>query len=208
MLGMFNLLLFLKGWQYKEHTMNRTLTPGTQSDPLRFLETGWLLSIGASANDAYAGVSLEYQDAELQSHTFESSPTSNLILCSFQQDPAGSVRRYTRPNPYSTGGLYLWVVHSGGFQGSAWPIVPTTTVRLSLGAESNQASANVFAIAYVLAVTDKNLFIQSLRQVMDSQADIQVPKEILSLGPTSLIQQPNKTDTLLESILAELKLRK
>lgn len=208
MLGMFSLLPLLKGWQYKEHAIDKILVPGQQSEAFRFLETGWILAIGASSDDAYGNVRIEYQDADLQTHTFEASPANNYYLSAFQQDPAGSVRRYFRPNPYSTGGLYLWVILSGGFQGSAWPIVPTTSVRLSLGSESNQASAHVAASAYVLAVTNKKLFIQSLRQVMDSQIDIEVPKELFSLGPTPLIQQPNKTHRLLEQILAELKQQK
>ncbi len=208
MLGMFNLLPLLKGWQYKLHTFEKTLSPGEVSDPWRISEIGWLISIADITTDAYGSVKIEYQDADLETHEFEVNPEFNRLLGAVQQDPAGWNQRYFRPNPFSTAGIYVTILYSGGWQGSAWPFIPTTTIRLLLGAESNQASATIAASTYAAAITNRGAFIQSLRQVLNSQADIEIPKEILSLGPVELQQQPDKTNKLLEDILTELKQRK
>jgi len=208
MLGMFNLLPLLKGWQYKLHPFERTLSPGQTSDPWRIPDIGWLISIADITTDAYGGIKIEYQDADLETHEFEANPEFYRLLGAVQQDPSGWNQRYFRPNPFSTVGIYVTILFSGGWQGSAWPFIPTTTIRLLLGAESNQASATISASTYVVAITNRKAFIQSLRQVLNSQADIKIPEEILSLGPVELVQQPNKTDVLLEQILTELKQRK
>ncbi|MCJ7633383.1 hypothetical protein MUP77_13475 [Candidatus Bathyarchaeota archaeon] len=205
---MYNLLPLLKGWQYKIHFREATLFPGQAAEPWRIPEMGWLMGAFGVSNDAYGTVKIEYQDANLQTHEVESNPESARFLGALQQDPSGWAQRYFRPNPYSTAGAYVIILFSGGFQGAAWPFVPTTIVRLSLGTESNQASAIVTGTASLLAITNRELFIRSLRQVLNSQANIQVPKEILSLGPVELQQQPNKTDELLDAILTELKQRK
>jgi len=209
MLGMFNLLPLLKAWQYKTHALEKTLTIGQASDPWRISDVGWLTAIDLVSTDAYGQLSIAWQDADLQTHGGEfQSAEDGRIAGAFMQDPSSWVQRYFRPNPYSTAGFFWSVVFSGGYQGSLLPFVPTTTVTLRLGSESTQQSALVAASASVIAVTNRKLFIQSLRQVLNRQADIEVPQEILSLGPVELVQQPNKTDLLLEQILAELKQRK
>ena len=209
MLGVFNLLPLLKGWQYKTHTLEKTLTLGQVSDPWRIPDVGWLMLITCASTDAYAQLSIAWQDADLQTHGGEFVSIEDArILGGFAQDPAGWIQRYFRPNPYSTAGYFYVVLFSGGYQGSPLPFVPTTTVMLRLGPESTQASAIVAAQAQVVSITNRKQFIRSLRQVLNSQADITIPEEILSLGPVELVQQPNKTDVLLEQILTELKQRK
>ena len=209
MLGMFNLLPLLKGWQYKTHTLEKTLALGQASDPWRIIDVGWLTMITFASTDAYGQLSIVWQDADLQTYGGEfNSFEDSRILGAVVQDPAGWIQRYFRPNPYSTAGYFCAAVFSGGYQGSPLPFVPTTTVTLRLGSESTQASAIVAAQAQVIAITNRKQFIRSLRQVLNSQADITIPEEILSLGPVDLVQQPNKTDLLLEQILAELKQRK
>ncbi len=208
MLGMFGLLPCLKGWQYKLHPFTKTLSPGQASDPWRISDMGWMISIADVTTDAYGGIRIEYQDVDLQTHEVEANPELLRLLGAVQQDPAGWNQRYFRPNPFSTSGYYVSVLYSGGWQGSAWPFIPTTTIRLLLGSESNQQSASITASLYVVAITNREVCIQSLRQVLNRQADIEVPQEILSLGPVELQQQPNKTDKLLEQILVELQQRK
>lgn len=208
MLGMFNLLSLIKGWQYKGHPFEKTLVPGQTSDPLRIAELGWLLGISLLSTDAYGGCTIEFQDADLQTHTLRNDIETARLFGAVVQDPSGWMQRYFRPNPNSTAGFYFASFFSGGFQGSTFPFVPTTTLRVYLGSASNQASALVALGTVEVAVTNRELFIQSLRQVLDRQADIEVPKELLSIGPVQLVQQPNKTDELLEAILAELKHRK
>ena len=208
MLGQYNLLPLVKGWQYKTHYLDKTLTPRQTSDPYRISEMGWLLGVSLVSTDAYGGCTVEFQDADLQTHTAQSDIETARLLGASVQDPAGWILRYFRPNPYSTAGHYFGEFFGGGFQGSTFPFVPTTTLRVYLGSASNQASAFISLGTVEVAITNKELFIQSLRQVLDSDADIEVPKELLSLGPIELVQQPNKTDLLLEQILTELKQRK
>jgi hypothetical protein len=185
------------------------LAPGQASDPWRILDVGWLTIITFASTDAYGQLSIAWQDADLQTHGGEfNSFEDTRILGAFAQDPAGWLQRYFRPNPYSTAGYFFGAVFSGGYQGSPLPFVPTTTVTLRLGPESTQQSAIVAAQAQVVSITNRKQFIRSLRQVLNSQADITIPEEILSLGPVELVQQPNKTDVLLEQILTELKQRK
>lgn len=209
MLGMLNLLPLLKGWQYKAHVIEKTLMPQEASDPWRIPDVGWLTLIACASTDAYGQLSIAWQDADLQTHGGEfNSIEDSRILGAFVQDPGGWIQRYFRPNPYSTAGYFFNVVFSGGFQGSPLPFVPTTTVTLRLGPESTQQSAIIAAQAQVISITNRKQFIRSLRQVLNSQADIKIPEEILSLGPVELVQQPNKTDELLEAILTELRQRK
>lgn len=209
MLGMFNLLPLLKAWQYKTHVLEKTLTPGQASDPWRISDVGWLTIVTLGSTDIYGQLSIAWQDADLQTHGGEFGSIEDArILGAFAQDPSGWVQRYFRPNPHSTAGYFYGALFSGGYQGSPLPFVPTTTVTLRLGSESTQQSAIVAAKAQVIAITNRKQFIQSLRQVLNRQADIEVPQEILSLGPVELVQQPNKTDALLEAILTELKQHK
>lgn len=209
MLGMFNLLPLIKGWQYKTHSIEKTLTLGQASDSWRIQDVGWLTGVVLVSTDTYGQVSIAWQDADLQTigGQFLSAEDAR-IAGALAQDPSGWLQRYFRPNPYSTAGVFWTVIFSGGNQGSQLPFVPTTTVTLRLGSESTQQSAFVGAYANVIAVTNRKQFIQSLRQVLNRQADIEVPQEILSLGPVELQQQPNKTNKLLEDILTELKQRK
>jgi hypothetical protein len=208
MLGQYNLLPLVKGWQYKNHHWEKTLAPGQTSDPYRISEMGWLLEVSIVTTDAYGGLILEWQDADLQTNVVRSDIETARLLGALAQDPAGWLQRYFRPNPYSTAGFYSGLFFTGGFQGSPFPFVPTTTLRVYLESTSNQASAFISLGTVEIAITNKELFIRSLRQVLDSNADIEVPKELLSLGPVELVQQPNKTDVLLEQILTELKQRK
>jgi hypothetical protein len=165
--------------------------------------------ITCASTDVYGALSIAWQDADLQTHGGEFNSIEDVrVLGAFAQDPAGWLQRYFRPNPYSTAGYFVAGMFSGGYQGSPLPFVPTTTVTLRLGPESTQASAIVAAQAQVISITNRKHFIRSLRQVLNSQADITIPEEILSLGPVELVQQPNKTDVLLEQILTELKQRK
>lgn len=205
---MFSLLPLVKGWQYKLHTLNKDLSPSESSAPFRTTDIGWLMSILLVSTDAYGTVRIQYQDAALETHEIELSAENMRLVGAVQQDPSGWVQRYFRPNPNSSAGYYVSVLNSGGTQGSAWPFVPTTSITLLLGSESTQQIASVYVYAYVTAITDKTAFIQSLRQTLNSQADIDIPEELLSIGPTVLQPQKNETNELLNAILTELKQRK
>ena len=69
MLGQFNLLPLLKGWEYKSHILSRTtVIRGAPPIPLNLSEKGWLLSVGLSATDAYGTLNIAWQGANIPAY--------------------------------------------------------------------------------------------------------------------------------------------
>ena len=193
MLGIFNLLPYLKGWEYKSHVVLRTVQNGAA--PLNLLsidESGWLLWEGVVTDDAYGTLLVRYQGADLQTREDRLYPEAARVIRAFAQDPSGWLQAYVRPNPYSTAGLYYGIGFSGGFQGSAFPYVPTILMGLYLDPRSTQASATVMGIAQVIAITDRKLFIQSLRRVLDANASLKIDPALLTIGPAQLQEVKEK----------------
>jgi hypothetical protein len=149
------------------------------------LEIGWVKSISIATNDALLRFKMEFQGADLQTMTVEGSADDAFQAGALQQDPSGWVQRYTRPNPNSSAGIYLVIAFSGGSQGSAWPYVPTCKWSVWLPVESTQTTAVVSCIAFVIAITDRKAFIQSLRAVLAIK-DLEVDKALLVTGPAEL----------------------
>jgi len=184
LLGIFSLLPYLKGWEYKSHTVLRTVQNGVA--PLSLLsidESGWLLLEVVVTDDAYGTFIIRYQGADLQTREDRLYPEAARVIRAFAQDPSGWLQAYIRPNPYSTAGLYYGCGFSGGFQGSAFPYVPTIVMSLYLDPRSTQASATVMGIAHVVAITDKKAFIHSLRRVLDANASLKIDPALLAIGP-------------------------
>lgn len=189
MLGMFHLLPFIKGWEYKTHRALRTVVRG--ADPLevvRLSETGWIFAITELTDDCYGQVIIEYQGAEMETKRgvffpegFWAAPRA------FAQDPAGWVQRYYRPNPLSTAGIYYVGALSSGFQGSLFPYVPSIVVKLNLAEQSTQASASIAAAAAVVAITNRKAFLVSLRKILGIKGKID-PK-LLEPGPVALEEE-------------------
>lgn len=184
MLGMFNLLPLLKAWEYKTHTATRTVVRGAAPiEVLRVEETGWIVQQSLLTDDAYGTVMVDWQGADLQTLSGSLYPEAGRLLGALVQDPAGWVQKYYRPNPYSTAGVYLALQSTGGYQGSAFPYVPSVVVRLYLPNESTQASATIQAVTTSIAITNKKSFIQSLRRVLDANASLKIDPALLSVGP-------------------------
>lgn len=189
MLGMFSLLPLLKGWDYKQHVAIRAVNRGVDPiEVLRISETGWLVDIAISSYDVYGYAVIDYQGADLQTRGVTSIIEDAYTAGAFTQDPAGGMQRYFRPNPYSTAGIYVGVVFSGGYQGSAWPYAPTIVVKLGLLAESTQLSTTVAFSSTTIAITNKSLFIRSLRRVLDANASLKIDPALLSVGPIELAE--------------------
>jgi hypothetical protein len=182
MLGQYNLLPLLKGWEYHNHVLGRTnIVRGATSIKKSINERGWLHSIGIFSTDCYAKISIKWQGAELQTNTITSTIEDFRTLGAVCQDPSGWLQKYFRPNPFSTAGLYTAILFSGGGQGSVWPYVPTVKVELSLETSSTQKTAYIDAVAGVIAITDLRLFTESLRALLGIEGKLD-PKW-LSLGP-------------------------
>lgn len=184
MLGMFQLLPLLKGWEYKVHLVYRTdVRRGAAPIELSISETGWLLALVESTNDCFGTFEIDAQGADLQTWSSKGYPEYAAGGGAVVQDPAGWVQLYRRPNPYSTAGLYVLVVDSGGFQGSPLPYVPTVKLRVSLPLESTQDSAYIALQSLNVAITDKTAFIRSLRRLLDAKASLDIDKALLAIGP-------------------------
>lgn len=188
MLGMFQLLPFLKGWEYKFHVLERTnVIRGADPIELRMTEHGWLITIGFVATDCYGTVKVEWQGAELETVEWEWDAETTLGLGAIAQDPSGWVQRYFRPNPASTAGIFVGVPFSGGAQGSAWPYVPTVLMKISLPTTSTQASAHIRAVAMVIAITNPKAFLLSLRKVLGIKGKID--PALFTVGPAELKEE-------------------
>ena len=208
MLGQFNLLPLLKGWEYKSHILSRTtVIRGAPPIPLNLSEKGWLLSVGLSTTDVHGTLNIAWQGAEAQTITQDYSPELYRVGGGIESDPTGYVSLYFRPNPNSTAGLYNVVVSEMGWNASAFPYVPSVNISIRLPLESTQASASIYTQAFVIAILDEKAFLQSLRLALDAAADLGVAKELLETGPVGRFAEPSpsKSEKLLEQILAEMK---
>jgi len=185
MLGMYNLLPLLKGWDYKVHQINRIVYRGADAIELAIGESGWLKALLLFTNDAVVETTLDFQGAELQTLSVHHSPEVAFQCGAFGQDPSGWVQRYSRPNPYSTAGAFVAIIFSGGYQGSAWPYVPTVKMSVLLPSTSTQAFASVLFSGVVIAITNPKAFIQSLRAVQAIK-DLQIDRALLAVGPSEL----------------------
>lgn len=172
MLGMFSLLPLLKGWGYKIHVVeNAAVVRGAepmsivQVDRILENERGWLLDIGLLTDDVYGTLIVKYRGADLDERWFNLHPEALRPVGAWAQDPAGWIQRYDRPNPNSTAGIYV-VVQSSGYHGAPSPYVPPVRVELYLPSDSTQGTAYICGMAGVIAITDENLFQESLEQVL------------------------------------------
>ena len=190
MLGEFGLLPFLKGWEYKLHIAERTnVIRGADPIEARSIsETGWLLQLIELTTDAYGKVIVDYQGASLETQTFELYPETYKVFGAFAQDPAGWIQRYSRPNSYSTAGIYVVAGTTSGWQGGPLPFVPTVTIKLELPADSTQDSAYIAGALFVIAITDKKAFIGSLRRVLDPTSSLKIDPALLATGSAVLKQ--------------------
>ena len=191
---MFHLLPLLKGWEYKVHIATRSavVRGADPEEVLAINEVGWLLNIYLLSDDAYGRLTIDYQGADLQTRSVDIDAESGRALGAFAQDPSGWVQKYFRPNPNSTAGVYVSVVFTGGYQGSAWPYVPTIKMKLRLPNESTQSSAYIFGEAVTIAITDKRAFIQSLRRVLDANASLKIDPALMTIGPAQLQEVKEK----------------
>ena len=105
----------------------------------------------------------------------------------FCQDPAGWSQRYFRPNPNSTAGYFFAVIFSGGYQGSLMPYVPTVKMRVRLRDNSTQSTAYAAFNASTVAITDKKMFLLSLRKVLGIKGKID--PMLFATGPVALEEE-------------------
>lgn len=185
MLGHFNLLPFLKGWDYRFRTWTRTVKRGETLEVERRNESGWLMLLGLITTDCYGGITLEYQGADLELSSWSIHIEYARLAGAFAQDPSGWIQLYNRPNPKSTVGQFVGVM-SPGFQGSILTYIPTTIVKLFLGDDSTQSEALVSATTKAISITDPRLFMRSLRSVLGMPTILPIDPALLVGGREEL----------------------
>lgn len=193
MLGIFNVLPFLKGWTYKRHRVER-MSVKRGAPPivaLRLSETGLVYSMMAVSDDCYGTVMLEYQGADLRIKVESLYPEMLRSLGMVSQDPSGWIPLYHRPNPNSTAGVFVGET-TGGYQGSTYPYTPSIVLKLYLPLESTQNSAYISGVAEVVAILDKKLFIHSLRRLLNAKADLWIDPALLMIGKAEFVEAPPK----------------
>ena len=179
-LGAFSIFPLLKGWMYRKHIAAKSnVVRG--AEPLKALqrsEAGWVYNLAAISDDCYGTITLEMQGAglELSSRTVYAELYKSLGMV--QQDPGGWTPKYFRPNPASTAGVYVGL-STPGFQGNAFPYTTSFAIYLSLPTTSTQTSAQIQGVADVIAVTNKKLFIGSLRRVQDAHSSLYIDPGLL-----------------------------
>ncbi len=172
MLGQFCLHPMLKGWEYKTHVIERTMVRGATPHEKRIRERGWILGIAGITTDCYATFRVSWQGADLQTRELVFNAEAGLVLGATVQDPAGWLRRYYRPNPASSEGIFVGIVFSGGLQGAALPFIPTVVMEISLPTESTQESAYISGVAEMITVTNPKLFLETLRSIQGIKGKI------------------------------------
>jgi len=188
MLGMYSLLPLLKGWEYKIHRIARTnVVRGADPIELRVREQGWLINVALLSTDCYGTLRVTWQGADLQTQELAGNAESGIAIGAISQDPGGWVQRYLRPNPASTAGIFFTSLFSGGFQGSAWPFIPTVIMEINLPSTSTQASAYVLGSALVVAITNPKLFMISLRKLLGIKGKLD--PELFVLGQIPLVEE-------------------
>jgi len=190
MLGIFNLLPFCKGWDYKYSNWTRELTRGQYLEVERVDESGWLMSLVLATDDCYGGCKITFQGADLRTvDAADTYPKLNQDLGALAQDPAGWNQLYYRPNPQSSAGAFVAVLASLGFQGSTLPYVPTTVIKLYLLPQSTQEKATVSVLSFRVIITNKKQFIRSLRAVIGMHTIKDIDEALLSAGPIEITQK-------------------
>lgn len=191
MLGQYSVYPILKGWEWRLYTGTRTVKRGETIEIIRVNETGLMMAIVVATTDAYGTVVVEGQGAELRTETIEAFPEDYFVFGSLNPDPVGYLTRYFRPNPASTAGLYIFLIGSG-YWGSPLPFVPSVVVKLRLGIQSTQSQADISFVGRAINVTNKPLYIQSIRRLLDPKAELTIDPAFTAVGPAEFKKETPK----------------
>jgi hypothetical protein len=190
MLGLLNILPLMKGWDYKINTWTRTVRRGETIEVERIEDMGGLFGLTLVTDDCYGGFNFSAQGADLNLFTIvDTYPKIIYDIGAYVQDASGWMQRYYRPNPQSSAGAYFAPIFSAGFEGSTFPYVPTTIVRLFLRTESTQETATVSVSAYRIIITDKKQFIKSLRAIIGANVIQEIDPALLVAGMQEILQK-------------------
>ena len=193
MFNIFSLLPLLKGWDYKANVWTRTLSRGQTLDVERVEDMGILVDLTLATNDCYGGFNFSGQGSDLSLFTISNIyPKAAYDTGALAQDPSGWLQLYYRPNPQSSAGAFVLPALTAGYQGSTFPYVPTTIVRLYLLNQSTQSEAVVSLSCLRIIITNKKQFIRSLRAVLGMPMIQDIDPALLVAGTQEITQKgPN-----------------
>jgi hypothetical protein len=164
-LGAYNLLPFLKGWDYHVYTIPLTPLTIQRKQLLRIERPGWLMECKFATDDCYSALRINFKGPGGREWVIEPYAELGYIAGAVQQDPAGWVQMYWRPFPLLTLGFYDVALFSSGYQGNGIPFVPDVYVEGYLRPESTQSSSLITAFADTIEIIDEKIFLESYRKV-------------------------------------------
>jgi len=188
MLGIFNLLPLLKGWEYKFRDYTRAVNRGQSLEVDRISTKGWVIQAIILTNDCYGGMRFKFQGADLDLHEFALHPNSFITLGAIAQDPSGWAQLYYQPNPFSSAGIFIAGL-TGGWEGFAMPFVPTTILEIYLDTSSTQSQATVRGVVTTVEITKPESFIRSLRSVIGSGTVLDIDPVLLTTEPGEITRE-------------------
>lgn len=187
MLGIHGLFPLLKGWDYKSYpTSTRTIKRGSTVEVLRVSEDlGWLVQINLVATDCFAGAEITYQGGDLKPRIARATIQSAYITGALTPSPIGWTPLYYRPVPTSTYGVYSAIAYVS--YGLSLPYLPTVITKFFLEDTSTQTSTEMSANAIAIQITQRKLFIRTLRKVLGTK-NMTIDPALLKVGETILNQ--------------------
>ena len=161
MLGVFSLLPWLDGWQYRTWTLEDVVQRGDRPKETTIASSGWLNAIILATTDAYGTIRLLPQHRN-QAPTVNIYPAWPSGFGTVIPTAAGCLPKFFRPDPARTFGSYVIMV---GPESEALPFVSPSKVEILLGDSSTETSAYISIIAAGVELNDPTAFINSLAKL-------------------------------------------
>jgi hypothetical protein len=182
MLGMFSLLPFLRGWQYRTWRLEGVVQKGLVPQEITISSDGWLNSIVIGATDAYATVIFTPQHLQ-QAPSISIYPEWPRQLGVVLPSSTGWLVRYYRPDDVRTFGSFTILI---GLESSNLPFVSPTKVQILLGDLSTEPSAFISCLAVGIELVDKSQFLNDLANLpmFKNQTDVDLAKAVGQLSAT------------------------
>jgi hypothetical protein len=158
LLGLFNLLPFLGGWEYKNWNVEGVVTRGGRAKETMVSSNGWLSTIIMACTDCFATIKL------LPMHRSQAPAVSiypewprNLGLTT--STSVGWLSRYFRPDDVRTSGSFVLMV---GPENASLPFVNPSKLQIELGGQSTENQAYIAVVATGIEITDSQQFLDGI----------------------------------------------
>ena len=201
--SLLDLLPFLEGWDYHSYIVPyHAITKGAHQLKLTLGKPGWVWQFAICTTDAYGSIIIKVKGPGGTEHEMLVQPEYCRVTGFTQPDPSGYVSMYNRPLIASTAGFYV-VSAFAGLTGSQFPIIGNATVESYLDTGSTQDAALLTAVALLIEIKDKRLFLESLAKFESPATILGMAAKAETSAPT--LTAPVLTGDLGSQILEELK---